>query len=432
MNRKKIIVIGAGLSGLSAAWQLKKNGFAPIVFEKEDQVGGLCRSNHNKGFIFDNAGHLLHFRNNYTLKLIKRFFKGNLASHQRSAWVSNFGIFSRYPFQASLYSLPKLIANECLKGFIKTRGKVANNSQVNFLQWINATFGRGIARHFMLPYNKKFWTVSLNQMTCPWADRFIPQPSFSEVINGYLVDSSNHFGYNSTFWYPVNGGIEQLPKAFEKQIKDISRNCCISKINLKLKEITINGKDKHKFDILILTLPLPELIKIINPLPSKILNSLKKLRWNSIYNLNIGLEGSCQLGKHWIYFPHRETVFFRSGFFHNFSNTTTPKGRSSIYTEISYSKNKPINRKKIVRKVLNDLQKSGILNKKNRVSVLDINDIKYGYPIYDRNYLQATTVIKEFLVRNNIFSCGRYGSWQYMSMEDAILDGKRAAEGIMK
>lgn len=131
-----------------------------------------------------------------------------------------------------------------------------------------------------------------------------------------------------------------------------------------------------------------------------------------------------------MYFPHKETIFFRVGFFHKFSHNNAPGGKSSLYAEVSYSKSKPINRGNIVKRVLNDLHRTGILSKKNRIAVLDTNDIKYGYPIYDQYYSRATTVIKEFLLRNNIIACGRYGSWEYMSMEDAVLDGKRAAGEI--
>ncbi|MFA4853739.1 MAG: FAD-dependent oxidoreductase [Candidatus Omnitrophota bacterium] len=431
MAKKKIIILGAGLAGLSAAWHLKKRGIESAVFEREDTVGGLCRSKQIKGFIFDYDGHLLHFRNNYTLQLARRLLKGNLARHERSAWVNNFGIFSRYPFQANLCALPGPIAWECLWEFIWA-GKFPRrgNSQADFLKWINATFGKGIARHFMIPYNSKFWTVPLSRMACPWSERFIPQPSLADMVNGFFAENRDRFGYNATFWYPGKGGIAQLAGAFEKQIGYVSKNCCVSGIDLKKKEITIKGAGSERFDTLILTIPLPELIKIIKPLPDKIINSLKKLRWNSIFNLNLGVEGSCQDNKHWVYFPRKETIFFRVGFFHNFSHNNAPGGTSSLYAEVSYSKSKPINRENIVKRVLNDLHRTGILSKKNRIAVLDTNDIKYGYPIYDQYYSRATAGIKEFLSRNNIIACGRYGSWEYMSMEDAILDGRRAAGEI--
>ncbi len=430
MAKKKIIILGAGLAGLSAAWHLKEKGIQAAVFEKEDTAGGLCRSKEANGFIFDYDGHLLHFQNNYTLELVKKLLKGNLVRHERSAWINHFGTFSRYPFQANLSALPKPIANECLWGFIHATNSRANSSKANFLKWINATFGKGIAKHFMIPYNKKFWTVPLSRMSCPWTDKFVPQLGLSEVVNGFFEENGNHFGYNAFFWYPAKGGIIQLPQAFEKQIGGVSKNCCISGIDLKKKEIAIKGRGKEKFDILILTIPLPELIRIAKPLPDKILSSLNKLRWNSIFNLNLGLEGRCQEGKHWVYFPQKDIVFFRAGFFHNFSNNAAPHGKSSLYAEVSYSKNKPVNRKKITKHILDDLYKIGIISKKNRVLVIDENDIKYGYPVYDGNYNRETTAIKEFLSSNNVITCGRYGSWKYMSMEDAILDGRQIASSI--
>ncbi|HPT39214.1 MAG TPA: FAD-dependent oxidoreductase [Candidatus Omnitrophota bacterium] len=430
MANKKIIILGGGLAGLSAAWHLKQSGINSIVLEKEKTAGGLCRSKQIDGFTFDYDGHLLHFRNNYSLQLVKKLLKDNLVQHRRSAWIHNFGIFSRYPFQANLYALPKTIASECLWGFIHASNSSSDRSQLNFSKWINATFGKGMAKHFMIPYNRKFWTVPLDRMSCPWSDKFIPQPSLVDIVNGFFADCENSLGYNAVFWYPKKGGIAQLPLALEKQVGGVLKNCCVNSIDLRTKEITIEGKGKQKFDILIMTIPLPELVKIIKPLPESILNSFKKLRWNSIFNLNLGVDKICQNGKHWVYFPHQETSFFRVGFFHNFSGRLAPKGRSSLYAEVSYSKDKPIDRKKITRRIVADLRKVGVISKKSKILVYDTNDIKYGYPIYDKHYVQATSAIKNYLLANNIVVCGRYGSWQYLSMEDALLDGRRVAEGI--
>jgi protoporphyrinogen oxidase len=158
----------------------------------------------------------------------------------------------------------------------------------------------------------------------------------------------------------------------------------------------------------------------------------RKLRWNSIFNLNLGIKGDCQAGRHWIYFPHKESIFFRVGFFHNFSNNIVPRGSSAMYTEVAYSKNRPIDKSKVVSRIVKDLKACGVLAEDNKLSVLDINDIKYGYPIYDQDYSRVTAAIRGFLSRNKIIACGRYGNWQYMSMEDAILDGRRAAGAIKR
>ncbi|MDD5560905.1 MAG: FAD-dependent oxidoreductase [Candidatus Omnitrophica bacterium] len=432
MSNKKIVILGAGLAGLSAAWHLQKKAIECFVLEKEPVVGGLCRSRQIKGFIFDCDGHLLHFRNKYTLQLVKKLLKDNLACHQRSAWINNYGILSRYPFQANLYALPRPIAEECLLEFLKASQSPQSKAPADFLKWVNASFGKGISRHFMVPYNEKFWTVPLNEMTCAWTDNFIPRPKPSEVIKGFFAENKHRFGYNATFWYPRRSGIGQLPLAFEKQLSNVFKNCRVKAIDLKKNELYAEGMPKIKFDTLISTMPLPELAKIIRPLPGNIMSMFDKLRWNSIFNLNLGIDGACQEGRHWVYFPRKGIAFFRVGFFHNFSDNIVPCGKSAIYAEVAYSRNKPINKNRIIPKIINDLKSCGILSRKNRVSVLDVNDIKYGYLIYDKYYLRATAAIKNFLLRNNIIACGRYGSWQYMSMEDAILDGKRAAGKIKR
>jgi len=430
MSKNKIVILGAGLAGLSAAWHLKKKNIKCSVFEKESSVGGLCRSKQIQGFIFDCDGHLLHFRNKYTLRLVKALLKENLANHERSAWINRSGVFSRYPFQANLYALAKPVARECLFDFLKASQFKQKKAPANFWQWINVAFGKGIGRHFMIPYNQKFWAFPLKEMTFAWTDNFIPLPKPSEVIKGFFAENKQRFGYNACFWYPRKAGMGQLPQAFEQQLSDVRKDCRVSAIDLQKKVLNISGKGKVEFDTLISTMPLPELAKIIRPLPENILGMFKKLRWNSIFNLNLGVEGVIQEGRHWVYFPLKEPVFFRVGFFHNFSNNIVPGGKSGIYTEVAYSKNKPINKKKIVLRIINDLKACGILSKKNKVPVLDINDIKYGYPIYDKYYFKATEAIREFLLSNKIIACGRYGSWQYMSMEDALLDGRRAADMI--
>ena len=432
MAKKRIVILGAGLAGLSAGWHLQKMGIDCRILEKEAGVGGLCRSKKLDGFVFDYDGHLLHFRQAYTFNLVKRLLGDNLTEHKRNAWIYSDGAYTRYPFQANLYGLPGPVVKECVLGFIEAsrnnHSKKKNN--LNFLHWIKQTFGNGIARHFMIPYNRKFWTLPPEKLSCSWLDGFIPIPSLREVIEGTIEENQRQFGYNAHFWYPKNGGIEELSLALADEIKNIHLNCPVSEIDLKKKEIKTSTGDKEKFDHLISTLPLPEMAHLTRGLPKKISHLFTKLKWNSIFNLNLGIERKESLGRHWVYFPHQEVCFFRVGFFDNFSSRLAPSDKSSLYTEVSYSKDKPINKKGIVSRINNDLIKTGILSPGDKIYVQDINDIKYGYPIYDRNYCTAREKILDFLSGNNITACGRFGSWRYMSMEGALLDGKEAASGF--
>lgn len=435
MVKKKIIILGAGLAGLSAAWHLQKKGIECSIFEKESEVGGLCRSKKINGFTFDYDGHLLHFKHRYTFNLIKSLLGDNLAEHQRSAWIYNHGQYSRYPFQANLYGLPPPIIKECLLGFIRVNSNGRHNKNkknLSFFDWISQTFGKGFARHFMIPYNTKFWTISPRELTCEWLDGFIPIPTLNQILEGTIEESRRQFGYNAHFWYPKRGGINQLPLAFSNQLKNIFTSCAVSEIDLDKKEIKLFSGAREGFDYLISTLPLPELKFLIKRLPKKIHFWLDKLKWNSIFTLNLGIDKNGLLDKHWIYFPQQKFCFYRLGFYHNFSANLSPKNMHSLYVEIAYSKERPIDKNKINSRIIEDLKKTGFLKTKNKIYAEDINDIQYGYPIYDKNYTICRKEIINFLNRNDIFCCGRYGSWRYFSMEDTILDSKATTKYLLK
>ena len=431
MNKKRIIILGAGLAGLSAAWHLKNRGYSCDLFEKEREAGGLCRSKDISGFTFDCDGHLLHFRHSYTKRFVQGLLNDNIREHKRSAWVYSYKKFLPYPFQAHLYGLPARIVRECVVGFL---GAVDNANMLhgngdNFRSWINKRFGKGIARNFLIPYNKKFWTVPPKYLASEWVDGFIPQPSVGQVISGSIGESCDGLGYNARFFYPKNGGINCLPQAISSNLENIYLDSAVTAIDLKKKEITINSRQKENFDYLISTIPLPEIPSLIKGLPGRIKKSLNDLKWNSIFNLNLGLEGKIFPEKHWVYFAQKDTCFFRVGFPANFSAGVTPSGSSSLYAEVSYSDRRPIDKSKIPNKIKSDLNKIGV--KAKNLCAEDYNDIKYGYPIYDKNYRQSRETALGYLAKHDIIGCGRYGSWKYMSMEDAILDGKRVAEGLI-
>ena len=432
--QKRILILGAGIAGLSAAWHLRQKGVPCLVFEKEEEVGGLCRSKRIRGFTFDYSGHLLHFKNPYVFNLVRRLLGERFVKHERSAWVSVCGRYTRYPFQANLFGLPPRVIKECLEGFIRAQKRRREGSikkPMNFSQWTRQTFGEGIARHFMDPYNAKFWTVPPEELTCEWLDGMVPVPSLRQVVEGAKKESTRLLGYNASFWYPRRGGIEQLPRVFSKSLENIYTGSKISRIDLDKKEIRMSSGRREKYDVLISTIPLPEMSHLARDLPQEVYAAFQKLRWNSIFNLNLGISPSRDaLKRHWIYFPQQTTCFFRVGFPHNFSFDLTPRGKQSLYAEVSYSDRKPINKRQVISRITRDLKKVGLLSPKGKVYAKDINDIEYGYPIYDRYYKTARRKVLGFLKEKGIIPCGRYGSWRYMSMEDAILDGKRAAQSI--
>lgn len=424
MRKKDILILGAGLSGLSAAYFLKKKKIRTKIFEKEANPGGLCRSIKKKGFVFDLSGHLLHFRDKSALSLVRKILKGNLARHKRDSYVYAFNKFIPYPFQVNFNYLPKSIAKECLSGFISSRKQNSVKSD-NFLQWIHNKFGKGIADLFMIPYNTKLWKTPLDELDYKWAERFVIIPTVRQVKENLKKNRNNHLGYNDYFWYPEKGGIEELIKGLSSMAGGICTNSQAVKINLKEKTMVLKDGKKQKFDKLISTIPLPELGKIITPLPDDIRRSFKQLKWVSIYNVNLGVKTKTEPPRHWVYFSQKNIPFFRVGFFHNFSSCLAPAGQGALYADISYSKARPIDRRVIGARIRKYLNITGIIRSEDEIRCECVNDIKYGYPVYNRDYSPARKKILNFLSENSIIPCGRYGSWRYLSMEDVILEAEK-------
>src|SRR3989304_6193841 len=209
----EVLIIGAGLAGLSAGYHLHQRDH--VLVEAENVVGGLCRSFVVDGFQFDCTGHLIHFRTQEGRRIIAGLIGDKLQEHQRKAAIFLEGRFTDYPFQANTYGLPAEIVKECLMGFLRTLIQKKKKKRVsNFLDWIHETFGEGIAKYFMVPYNEKVWQHDLRDIALDWVNWSIPKPNLEDVINGALGTKNRQFGYNPGFYYPVKGGIHLLPKSF--------------------------------------------------------------------------------------------------------------------------------------------------------------------------------------------------------------------------
>src|SRR6476646_674984 len=129
----KIVVVGGGLAGLSAGYHLREN--APVVLERADGLGGLCRSFTQDGFTFDCTGHLIHLKNQYTKDLIARILPDAFNAHERLAAIHSKAVTTPYPFQANTYGLPPEVVKECVIGFVESIHANGNGGPNNFHDW---------------------------------------------------------------------------------------------------------------------------------------------------------------------------------------------------------------------------------------------------------------------------------------------------------
>jgi protoporphyrinogen oxidase len=428
MQSEKTIILGGGLTGISLAYHLKRDY---QLIERESRLGGLCKTDVIKGFYFDKTGHWLHLRNRHAKSLVRKLLGDDLISVERNSRVFSKGVYTPYPFQANTYGLPPRIVKECLLGFLDAKfSKTSQKKEPhNFEEWIYHHFGKGIARNFMIPYNKKLFSIHPRYITSAWCDRFVPKPTLEEVISGAVGDNQRKLGYNIRFLYPKKGGIETLIKAFSAGLANINLNLSPKSIEYKKRCIILSNGAKITYNNLVSTIPLPELLKIMSSLPSKVREAAGNLRFSSVLYFNLGLSRHVGHDYHWLYIPEEKFPYYRIGFFSHVVPSLAPRGKSSLYIEISHRG--PLKTKRLVPLVHKGLKDMGIIRSKKDIIVSDIRDIKYGYVIFDNNYYSSTSTIFKFLSEQGIYPAGRYGAWKYSAMEDAILEGKYLAEQII-
>ncbi|MBN2499073.1 MAG: FAD-dependent oxidoreductase [Deltaproteobacteria bacterium] len=426
MDFYETVFIGAGLSCLAAARAWRGDA---IVLEREARPGGLCRSEQAGGFTFDRTGHLLHLRHARTRRLVRRLLAGELAKLERDTWVYSHGVYTRYPFQSHFHGLPPEVAAECLLGaFEAERESEKRRAEPRrFDRWVLDRFGRGVARHFMFPYNRKLWTVPPESLTTDWLGRFVPRPDLREIVLGALADRPERGGYNARFDYPLRGGIESLVRALARGVRRLECGCEVRRIDLDKRELAIRGGGRLRFGRLVSSAPLPELVRMTRPLPDPVRKAASQLRCASVYNLNLGIRDP---GKrfHWVYVPEPRYAIYRFGISSNFTLSAAPAGAAAVYTEWAYRGKRP-DPAAMRRKVLADMKSIGLIRSRADVLAECPLDLEHAYAIYDRHRGPAVARIRRHLEKRGVYPIGRYGRWEYSSMEDAIMQGLELAGG---
>ncbi|MBM4037119.1 MAG: FAD-dependent oxidoreductase [Planctomycetes bacterium] len=462
-----VVILGAGLAGLSTAYHLRRGGCRDLALhEREDRPGGLCRSEARDGFTFDYTGHFLHLRTPEMKRLASRLLGSELATVIRSSWIWSQGVFTRYPFQTHTFGLPVETVKEVLLGYIQARCCRSSRLQIpdsrlksaignrqsaiprSFERWVYETFGEGIAKHFMLPYNEKLWGIHPRLLTTEWMGRYVPPASLEQVIEGALTDKPAGEGYNATFRYPCQGGIESLVRALAARVGPIALGSEAVGIDLRRRRVEFADGSRADYAALVSTLPLPELVARLRGAPDRVRDAAAKLHWASLFALSLGLRANRTEGRQWVYVPERRFAFYRVGCFSNAARAMAPPEQAAVWSEVSYVPHcrLPIadcrlksgigNRKSempsmLRRQVLDGLKEMGWLRSHRDVAAEWPLEIPYAYVTYDAHHRRATGTILRYLAKHHIHSIGRYGRWEYSSMEDALLQGRETAQRLL-
>jgi protoporphyrinogen oxidase len=427
-----VLILGGGLAGLSTAFHLRRPW---LLVERESRVGGLVRTETmHGGFRFDPTGHWLHLRDPGIQALVhERLLKDGLVTVARRAAVFTRGVFTRFPYQVNTHGLPAEVVAENLLGFVEaTVGEggraLREREPANFEEFILRHLGAGFAKNFMVPYNTKLFGMPPRELSAAWCGRFVPKPSLKEVVDGALGLGSDALGYNATFVYPKEGGIEGLALALHRALEggEIRVSTQPTALDWERRVAKLSDGTEVRWSALVSTLPLPALVGLLHEVPDAVREAASKLRATDVTWVAVGVRGPNLQPWHWVYTPEPEFMTYRIGSPSAVFPGTAPAGTSSFYVEYSG----PRSAEACARAAVEDLVRARMIGRAADVLFTEPRVIRNAYVLYDAHYGQARQTVIDFLGEVGIRTAGRYGNWEYSSMEDALLGGRAAADQV--
>jgi len=413
----RIGVLGGGISGLAMSYFL---GPEAEVLEAETGCGGLARSFQKDGFSYDYGGHILFSRDTEILEFMLRMLEGNVERYFRNNRVFYNGRFIKYPFENDLGSLPKEETFDCLYHFLFNDAP----SPTNFKEWLYATFGKGIAERYLIPYNEKIWNIDCADMNLEWVEGRVPKPPREDVIKSALGIETEGYTHQLYFYYPRVGGNQALMRSFERKVRDrVTTGFRVRTIERRGGEwLVSDGVRARRYDHLVSCIPIYDLIEALPEAPNRVRQAVRSLRYNSLIVVLVGLARPNVSDKFAVYIPQRDVRFHRICFYSYFGASCAPPGTSSVVAEITANPGDgtwEMSDPDLVADTVTSLDRLGFIEGGD-VCVTDVQRTKYAYVVQDRDHPKNKAVVYDYLRDQGLHTCGRFADLNYVNQDMAL------------
>ena len=446
------IILGAGPAGLAAAYELAKAGKQVLVLEKQNQVGGLCRTIERDGFRFDLGGHRFFTKSEEVQKFWQKILVDDFLKRPRLSRIYYRKKFFKYPIQMG-DALKKLgLAESVLSALslikVKIKRIFIKKKEVSFEDWVTSRFGERLFNHFFKSYTEKVWGISTKELGADWAAQRLKDISLWQVLKSFIFKPKKGKvkSWINEFGYPKFGPgqmYEEISKQIEKMGGEVildSEVVGIKHEGGKIKEVIVRNKrgESETFagENFIVSLPLTVFLKILEPEIPQEINDLKhKLRFRSFFDVCLVVNKEKIFPDTWIYVHEPNVKLVRVQNFKNWSPfMTADKNKTNLAAEYICWESDDLWQKGDDELV--ELGKKEI----TQLGLVDLNLIEKGfvirnshaYPVYHLDYQKDLKIIFEYLKGfKNLQLIGRSGMYRYNNMDHSILTGFYAARNLL-
>jgi len=429
-----ITIVGAGVAGLTIAYQLARQGYRTTIVEKNDTVGGLARTFHYGDFHFDVGPHRFHTENRRVADFIREILGEEAIEIPRKSGARMFGRFHEWPLRPSiLASMPFSLMLRGARDLVFKERLPGESFEADIVN----KYGRTLYEIFFKPYTRKFLFYSPEHLHRDWARAgvnraVIDQRAGSDNLWSLLKNTLMPRPVETMFLYPPHG-VGRFSDLVAEGIGGMGGRLCLGRsvqaVETARGRITgIRTEDEHiPCDQIVWTAPLTTLNGLVG-VQGIDLEYLSTI----FYNLEISKPG--KLDYQWTYFGGDE-IFSRVTAPEAFLRTTVPSGKSGLCVEFTCREGDERwqNPDRYTTAIVEDLVRARAIDRATDVERVHIERVPFTYPIYKLNYLgELTKNLKDLAAYSNLLLAGRCGRFWYNNMDHSIGQGLTMADKILR
>jgi protoporphyrinogen oxidase len=435
-DTKKVIILGAGITGLVTAWELAKAGITVVIIEKEDIPGGLAKTVKKDGGLYDQGAHNFFTHDPAILKYYQKHLDGIFLNRKRNFRLFIFGKLVAFPFLGG--ELFKLMSTEQLLrvgvSYLCARFKVnfKKESQTPYLdEWIVDRYGKGLYEVYFKPYLSKVQKCDPHMLSSAMGKKKIPVLSVRKILketykkNFHKIPVQQQGGKS----YYCKGGYGEIPNFFYRKL--------LAMPNVKyhggeaVKSLIVNDNrvekittDTTEYDCIgadvISTLPLEQLCNFDNLQLQPIADMAKRLEYVEMRFFVMKVKRPDVTGSWFVNFNDPRIPFYRVGEEVHNEFDMVQEGYSNLIFEI------PVNKGDELYKMPDEELFRLILNRFNIVFELKEQDVEKVFSLYASHanprlivdYQNIVSSIFDFIFSlENLFSFGRNGLFTYANLD---------------